>query len=460
MHHVSVTWNATTQTLSYTFDNQQVGTLPSTSNIATQFLGGSNFAYFGFGAGTGGLSNTQSVRNISVSATFEGQTPAVLAIESAPNGDPPTITAVSTPAQGTAADIFVIAGTDAQNDTMNGGAGTDSILVTGTSDVTLAGFNAATASIERWQGNGKGMIGTGAANTFDLSALAAIAGLAFVDGGGGADTITGSSFADDLRGGASTDTLNGGDGNDTLNGGAGTDLLNGGNDADTFVITGNEAQNDTMNGGAGTDSILVTGTSDVTLAGFNATASSIETWQGNGHGIVGTGAANTFDLSGLTTVTGLAFVDGGGGADSIIGSSFADDLRGGAGADTLNGGDGNDTLNGGAGIDTLSGGNGDDTFVITGNEAQNDTMNGGAGTDSILVTGTSDVTLAGFNATASSIETWQGNGQGIVGTGAANTFDLSGLNYGHRPRLCRWRRRCRHHHRLELRRRPAWRYRQ
>ena len=104
----------------------------------------------------------------------------------------------------------------------------------------------------------------------------------------------------------------------------------------------------------------------------------------------------------------------------------------------------------GPGTDTLSGGNDDDTFVITGNEAQNDTMNGGAGTDGILVAGTSDVTLAGFNATASSIETWQGNGHGIVGTGAANTFDLSGLTYGHRPCLCRWRWRCRRHHRLEL----------
>ena len=131
----------------------------------------------------------------------------------------------------------------------------------------------------------------------------------------------------------------------------------------------------------------------------------------------------------------MTFVDGGGGADTITGSSFADDLRGGAGNDTLNGGDGNDTLNGGAGTDLLNGGNDADTFVITGNEAQNDTMNGGAGTDSILVTGTSDVTLAGFNATASSIETWQGNGQGIVGTGAANTFDLSGLDHGHRPVL-------------------------
>ena len=72
-HPVVVTWNAATQTLNYTFDNQPMGTL--TSDIATQFLGGSNFAYFGFGAGTGGLSNTQSVRNINVTATFEGQAP-------------------------------------------------------------------------------------------------------------------------------------------------------------------------------------------------------------------------------------------------------------------------------------------------------------------------------------------------------------------------------------------------
>jgi len=75
-HPVVVTWNAATQTMSYTFDGQPMGT-PLTSNIATQFLGGSNFAYFGFGAGTGGLTNTQSVRNINVTATFEGQAPAL-----------------------------------------------------------------------------------------------------------------------------------------------------------------------------------------------------------------------------------------------------------------------------------------------------------------------------------------------------------------------------------------------
>jgi len=75
-HPVVVSWNAATQTLSYTIDGQSRGTL--TGNIATQYLGGSNFAYFGFGAGTGGLTNTQSVRNVTATATFEGGQAAAL----------------------------------------------------------------------------------------------------------------------------------------------------------------------------------------------------------------------------------------------------------------------------------------------------------------------------------------------------------------------------------------------
>ena len=72
-HNVNVNWNAATQTLSYTFDGQQVGTL---NNIASAYLGGSDFAYFGVGAGTGGASNVQQVHITSVDATFEGHTSA------------------------------------------------------------------------------------------------------------------------------------------------------------------------------------------------------------------------------------------------------------------------------------------------------------------------------------------------------------------------------------------------
>jgi hypothetical protein len=70
-HSVVVSWNAAAQTLSYTFDNQSAGTL--TADIVSTFFGGSKFVYFGFGAATGGLSNTQSVRNVSTNATFESK---------------------------------------------------------------------------------------------------------------------------------------------------------------------------------------------------------------------------------------------------------------------------------------------------------------------------------------------------------------------------------------------------
>ncbi len=50
-HSVQVSWDASTQTLSYTFDGQQAGVL--NSNISTQYLGGSELAYFGFTASNG-----------------------------------------------------------------------------------------------------------------------------------------------------------------------------------------------------------------------------------------------------------------------------------------------------------------------------------------------------------------------------------------------------------------------
>ena len=284
-------------------------------------------------------------------------------------------------------------------------------------------------------------VGTSAANNLTLPA-----GTTVSFGLGGGDTVAGTNGGDAIAGGAGNDTLNGGVGNDTLSGGAGNDTLNGGADndtliggvgndvmhgddgSDTLVIAGTEAQGDTLDGGTGTDTISVAGSGDVTLAGFNAASSSIESWQGNGQGVVGTGAADTFDLSGLSAVSGLAFIDGGGGNDAITGSNFADDLRGGAGNDTLVGLSGNDVLTGGAGNDIISGGDGDDVFVIAGSEAQGDTFDGGAGSDTVAVTGSADVTLVNFDTAASSIEAWQGNGAAMVGTAAANTLNLANLS--------------------------------
>jgi Ca2+-binding RTX toxin-like protein len=181
-------------------------------------------------------------------------------------------------------------------------------------------------------------------------------------GNSGKDTVRALAGDDYVNGGSSDDTLYGDDGNDTIVGGAGKDKTYGGNGNDTFVMAGGDAVSDTISGGAGTDKIQVTGTGNLSLTNFNAASASIEVWQGDGAGLVGTSKTNTINLSGLTSVSGLAFVDGGSGNDTITGTQFADNLRGGAGSDKLYGNAGNDLIRGGAGTDTVSGGQGADTF--------------------------------------------------------------------------------------------------
>ena len=215
-----------------------------------------------------------------------------------------------------------------------------------------------------------------------------------------------SELGDTISGLGGTDNIDGLGGGDTIIGGAQADILNGGAGDDIFRIAGVEGLGDTFIGGTETDRILVTGAGNVTLAGFNAGVSSIEAWQGNNQGVLGTAAANVFNFAGLGSKTGLLFVDAGDGNDTLVGSNFADDLRGGDGTDSVDGGLGNDILQ------------------ITGDEALNDAMDGGGGIDTLQVVGEAAATLAAFNAAASAIETWQGNNEGLLGTGGADLLQL------------------------------------
>jgi Bacterial lectin/Domain of unknown function (DUF1929) len=70
-HNVLVSWNATAETLTYWFDGKQMGTL--NQNIVAKYEGGSQYAYLGFTAGTGGAHNLQEVHLDSLTAWFEGQ---------------------------------------------------------------------------------------------------------------------------------------------------------------------------------------------------------------------------------------------------------------------------------------------------------------------------------------------------------------------------------------------------
>ncbi len=182
------------------------------------------------------------------------------------------------------------------------------------------------------------------------------------------ETVMGDDTANVLVGGIGTDTLSGFGGNDTLTGGAGADKLLGGANDDKFRIAGSDGAGDSILGGQGSDAIEVYGTASAVLGRFNAAAASVERWVGNAKGLCGTAGADTLNFSALAAKTGLPFVDGRQGSDTLTGSRFGDDLRGGAG---------NDVLAGGLGRDVLTGGAGRDAFVFNtapGSRSNNDTI--------------------------------------------------------------------------------------
>lgn len=192
---------------------------------------------------------------------------------------------------------------------------------------------------------------------------------------GAADIIFGRDGHDQLAGLAGNDIIDGGKGMDFLHGNAGDDILQ---------VIGHEGIRDTFDGGSGNDTLQFVGNGAVTFEGFVAAQASIEILQGNGRGLYGTGGMNVFDLSGLTAMTGLPFIDGKGGNDRLVGSDFDDDLRGASGDDVLDGGAGNDILNGGAGFNTYVFGDGYGADTVIKFNAGLDTFDftGVAGVDS------------------------------------------------------------------------------
>ncbi|MFO0902616.1 MAG: calcium-binding protein [Pirellulales bacterium] len=261
-----------------------------------------------------------------------------------------------------------------------------------------------------------------------------------INGGNGGDILVGGLGGDILSGGAGNDDLDGGDGNDRLNGDADVDVLDGGAGADRIEVLGVEGSTDTVTGGASTDDLVLL--SNVTLAGFNAAASSIERVVTNGFTIFGTGVVDTFTfaavqpigaftvngLGGNDTITGTPYNDtliGDTGADSIDGGNGADVITGNAGDDTINGGLGNDTITGGLDVDTIDGGSGNDVINVSGNDSETDTIQGGANTDTIVNTaGPAAITLNGFDAATNGIERINGAGGVIQGNGNDNVFNF------------------------------------
>jgi len=229
------------------------------------------------------------------------------------------------------------------------------------------------------------------------------------------DSISGTSYSDTLYGFDGNDTLRGLDGNDALYGGNGEDFLFGGNGNDRLE---GGSGNDTMDGGAGNDTYYSGNLAGDTIID----ASGIDTVVAPGGflpaGIERMLLRTTLDVTQATgnslnnfiqNQSGAdAFIDGGGGNDTLIGGSGFDFFTISSGNDVVDGRGGVDWLSGCSidfragtatsgsgttrfsGIEAGQGSFGNDRLVADDNgrtlhgEGGNDTVIGGAGADTLF----------------------------------------------------------------------------
>ena len=205
-------------------------------------------------------------------------------------------------------------------DSLQGGAGNDTYIVSGSSYTTTITENL---------NEGTDTVQYSSTNSFDSYTLGnnlenlTLTGTIGISGYGNTlnNVITGNSGNNNLQGYAGNDTLNGGTGTDTLTGGSGDDVYQVDSTTDTIYETQGE----------GTDTIQ----SSVTFT------------------IASTMGAPYWDNIENLILTGSNAINGTGnlGSNILTGNTANNTLSGDAGNDILTGASGKDTLTGGAGID-------------------------------------------------------------------------------------------------------------
>ena len=341
---------------------------------------------------------------------------------------------------GAGADRITLDGKTVVTDTIDGGAGVDTLTVRGI-DVDLSGatlsniesINVVSQSLAmtdaQWAEYAALVTRVGGATTaFTLAlesamtyTLAADADYVGVSGSSGDDRLIGNAQANVLTGNAGNDVLEGKAGDDRLVSGAGVDELRGGAGNDVLDVSGKAVVSDVLAGGEGEDTLVVSDGQDIsgatitgieTLSGSGTVAMTLaqltafDAMQGISVQLVGTVEAftlpNTLVLSSGASIalpgydaelSGAVGLLGTPSDDFMTGGSGNDRLLGGRGRDYLAGGDGNDTLIGGKGTNTLHGGAGDDTLIVGGSAFSSDhntylvgeRLDGGAGNDTLTI---------------------------------------------------------------------------
>jgi Ca2+-binding RTX toxin-like protein len=316
---------------------------------------------------------------------------------------------------GSGSDSLTLGGTYSSADTIDGGAGVDTLKVTGstvTSETSLKNVS----SIETLVLTGASTVALTAnvsATTFTVSddgASNLTLGKGYTNATtvniGTNDKVTNTAnvaltvAGTDLL--VSTATIVGGTGADSLN-------LKAASQAGTAValtnLTGLETITIVDGGDSATDATALKGSDiQITTGTYaNATTKAVTLTVNAAALDAGTVTSDVMgtddetinlNASGIANVLVSINATGGAGADTISGGAGNDVIAGGAGNDTLasgngnnsvDGGDGDDALTAGTGNDSLSGGLGNDSFVLGANLTKNDTIVGGDGNDSLFV---------------------------------------------------------------------------
>jgi serralysin len=294
-------------------------------------------------------------------------------------------------------------------DTMIGGAGNDTYVVTRANDVIVEQLNG----------------GTDVVSTNLSTYLLPDNVENFVYTGTTGVTATGNALANTFSGGAGNDTFNGGGGNDTLNGGTGTNtaIYSGLITDYGFTLNANGSVTVTdlrANSPDGTDT-------DTNIQNYQFGNGAVLTQAQLPFAVI-TGTAGNDTLTGSATANSGQLIQGLGGNDTLTAGT--------GGNTTLDGGDNDDTLRD-AGVaaaasivDTMIGGAGNDTYVVTrANDVIVEQLNGGTdvvstnlsayllpdNVENFVYTGTTGVTATG-NALANTFS-------GFKGTSALNGGD-------------------------------------
>lgn len=247
-----------------------------------------------------------------------------------------------------------------------------------------------------------------------------------IHGDDGNDTITASDVGNTIYGDAGNDLIYSGAGNDTLDGGDGVDTLSYTKaTAGVAVSLGTTAAQNT--GGAGTDTV----TNFENLIG----SAYADTLTGDGGNNVIDGGAGDDHLDGGAGIDTLSYASatsgvtvslavatpqntGGAGTDTI--ANF-ENLTGSAYADTLTGNNGDNVIDGGAGADHMIGGIGNDTYYVD-DAGDVVTENPGEGTDEVrttLASYTLPVNVENLTGIGTTFQTLRGNSaDNVITTGA------------------------------------------